>query len=217
MERNYQYDVNTIKEEQMIDLEMTQEEAQFLLDYRNRFKLLEGDESALVSLEQLWEVLEKPYGRYDAWLDQMVKPECEKLFTEISVKRLPTKGRPKNNSFVNTDAAKHLAMMSRTEAGCIVRRYFITIEKLFKKVCEHNSLRINIEKTGKKVSRNGFVTGGTWKGVNDKKRFNYLVSTISGKRNSFSTDLYETNRIGEMVSYMMLKNNTDEQILKVLL
>lgn len=212
MERKYQYDPNTITEAQMVDIKMGVEEAQFLLDYRNKFKLLEGDETALISLEQLWEAIGQPYGRYQRWLDEIVKPECEKLLTQICVKRLPTKGRPKNNSFVDTDTAKHLAMMANSDEGRIVRRYFITVEKLFKKICSYNSIRVNVEQHGKNVSHAGFKTGDKWKGINDKKRFNYLLSTICGKRNLFETDLYETQLVAADIERLMNKGKTNSQI-----
>ncbi|HBR7523886.1 TPA: hypothetical protein OME76_004810 [Klebsiella pneumoniae] len=215
MERKYQYNLNTITEAQMVDVEMSVEEAQFLLDYRNKFKLLEGDDTALVSLEELWEALDKPYGRYQAWLDQTAKPTLERLKTEISVfqkKRVGRGGGIKKIQSIDTESAKALAMMANNEAGDVARRYFITVEKLFKKICSYNSIRINVEQHGKNVSHAGFKTGDKWKGINDKKRFNYLLSTICGKRNLFETDLYETQLVAADIERLMNKGKTNSQI-----
>lgn len=217
MERKPMYNINTITEEQMVDINMTAEQAQFLLEYRNRFKLLEGDETALVNLEELWEALGNPYGGYRQWKQEVAIPECELLSSEISDKRTPTRGRPKIASFVDTDTAKHLAMMSRTEAGRIVRRYFITVEKLFKEICSYHKLRISIEQQGKDVSRMGFLNGGKWAGIDNKKRFNWLVSTICGKRNLFETDLHEMEHVAEEVARLMKKGRTNEQIFELTL
>ncbi|ECK9403492.1 hypothetical protein SEPB62_19076 [Salmonella enterica subsp. enterica serovar Paratyphi B str. SARA62] len=217
-ERKNKYDVNTIEKEQMIvDCHMTEEQAETIIAYRNKFKMLEGDDSVLVSLEQLWEVIGSPYGRFQAWLDQSVVIECEKLLTEISVKRLPTKGRPKNNHFITSDAAKHLAMMASTEEGRLARRYFIVMEKLFKEVCLYNHLRIQIEQNAKDVSyQMGFKFGDHKLGGIMKERHNKLVKIINGKRNKFQTNLNKSLEIGEYVKNLMLNGFSDTQIVQML-
>ncbi|MFH3540486.1 hypothetical protein ABK933_03625 [Klebsiella aerogenes] len=212
----YELDVNNVTKELMtLKLNMTEEEAQFLLDYRNKFKILEGDDSALVSLEQLWEVLDRPYGGFRQWKQEVAIPECQLLSSEISDKRLPTKGRPKINSFVDTDTAKHLAMMSRTDKGRVARRYFITIEKLFKNVCEYNNLRISIESRAKKVAHDAAKkTYGNRLAIGAaKNRFNRLMSVISGKRNDLSTDLVEYEHAARSVERMIINGITDDVIL----
>lgn len=214
MKYNNKLDINTVDEAIMtMKLDMSERDAHTLLRYRDKFKLLEGEDEALVSLEQLWEVLDKPYGRYQAWLDEMVKPECEKLLTEISVKRLPTKGRPKNNSFVNTDTAKHLCMMSRTDAGVIARMYFTTVEKLFKNLCQHNHIRIDINQRAKDVSHAGFKKGGYHMGTSEKIRFHSLMKKIKGAINNLETNLSEYDHVTRSVKRMMLNGMSDEVIL----
>ncbi|MCS2155416.1 antA/AntB antirepressor family protein [Scandinavium sp. H11S7] len=198
----YELDVNTVNEELMIvKLNMSEDEARFLLNYRNKFKILDGDNTALVNLEELWEALDKPYGQYPQWKSDFASHEVESGFSDLTIKpRKNSKGgRPKVVSYITTEDAKGLAMLSRTEAGRTARKYFITIEKLFKQVCEYNNLRVNIEQTAKNVSHNGFKTGGKWKGINDKKRFNTLMSKISGKRNELNTNLDEYNLVSRQV------------------
>jgi phage anti-repressor protein len=214
MERKYQYNLNTITEAQMVDIEMTAEQAQFLIDYRNKFKLLEGEDCALVNLEELWSALDEPYGRYDRWLDAVATPTLERLNTQIcvSIQKRPGRGQPKKIRSIDTESAKALTMMANNEAGDIARRYFITVEKLFKKICAYNSIRINVEQHGKNVSHAGFKTGDKWKGIYDKKRFNYLLSTICGKRNLFETDLYETQLVAADIERLMNKGKTNSQI-----
>ena len=214
----YELDVNNVNEEMMTTkLDMTEGEAQFLLDYRSKFKILEGDDNALVNLEELWEALDKPYGRYQLWLDQSARLTLERLKTEISVIERKTRGRGANKKIrsINTESAKALAMMANSEAGDIVRQYFITIEKLFKNVCGYNKLRISIESRAKKVAHdaakktygNRFAMGAA------KIRFNKLMADIGGKRNDLSTDLVEYEHAARSVERMIINGVTDDVIL----
>ncbi|EPR3242561.1 hypothetical protein ACU41F_003124, partial [Klebsiella aerogenes] len=133
--------------------------------------------------------------------------------SEIYDERLPTKGRPKINSFVDTDIAKHLALLVNSESGDIARRYFITVEKLFKNALEYNIKLIGIEQSRKKVSHNGFKTGGKSKGWNESKRYNRLMAEAIGARHSLETDVNEYAHACKTVERMMLKGCNDDLIL----
>ncbi|WP_325079313.1 hypothetical protein [Klebsiella aerogenes] len=210
---NYTLNLNTVTEALMVcKLDMNVEESQFLLHYRDKFKLLEGEESALVSLEQLWEVLGSPYGGFKHWKSEVVVPLCKRLSSEISDERLPTKGRPKINSFVDTDIAKHLALLVNNEAGDVVRRYFILIEKLFKRICEYNDLRISIEQSRKDSCSNWYQSGNIFKGQEESKRYNWIMKEVIGKRNDLSTDLEEYEFVGKTVARMMRNGASDDVI-----
>lgn len=239
-DRKNKYDVNTIEKEQMVvDCHMTEEQAETIIAYRNKFKMLEGDDSVLVDLEQLWESLDMPYIRnrndlfrlkpeelklakqrgFSDWLNEVVKPECQLLMSEISDVIQKTKGRGRNPVFhyVNSDTAKHLAMLSRTDAGRLARQYFIVMEKLFKEVCLYNHLRIQIEQNAKDVSyQMGFKFGDHKLGGFMKERHNKLVKVINGKRNKFNTNLNKSLEIGEYVKNLMLNGFTDTQIVQML-
>lgn len=235
-DRKNKYDVNTIEKEQMVvDCHMTEEQAETIIAYRNKFKMLEGDDSVLVDLEQLWEAIGTPYysspenpggkdsdykrKKYRQWVTDVAVPECENLLTEISVKTIPTRGRGANKkiSLINTDTAKHLAMMAKTEEGRLARRYFIVMEKLFKEICLYNHLRIQIEQNAKDVSyQMGFKFGDHKLGGIMKERHNKLVKIINGKRNKFKTNLNKSLEIGEYVKNLMLNGFTDTQIVQML-
>ena len=210
----YEVDINKANFDIMTcKLDMTEDETNFILEYRDKFKLLTGEESALVSLEQLWEVLGSPYGGFKHWKSEVVVTLCKRLSSEISDERLPTKGRPKINSFVDTDIAKHLALLVNSESGDIARRYFITVEKLFKNALEYNIKLIGIEQSRKKVSHNGFKTGGKSKGWNESKRYNRLMAEAIGARHSLETDVNEYAHACKTVERMMLKGCNDDLIL----
>ncbi|ECI7593679.1 hypothetical protein E0663_17270 [Salmonella enterica subsp. enterica] len=219
-ERKNKYDVNTIEKEQMVvDCHMTEEQVDILLAYRDKFKMLESDESALVNLEELWKALGQPYGGYRQWKQEVAVPECELLMSEISdvIQKSRGRGKPKTLSFVNTDTAKHLAMISRTDEGRLARRYFIVMEKLFKEICQYNHLRIQIEQNAKDVSyQMGFKFGDHKLGGIMKERHNKLVKIINGKRNKFKTNLNKSLEIGEYVKNLMLNGFSDIQIVQML-
>ncbi|WEF29992.1 antA/AntB antirepressor family protein [Klebsiella aerogenes] len=213
MKHTYELDLNKVDMDIMqCKLEMTEQEAQFLLEYRDKFKLLEGDDTALVSLKELWEVIERPYGDYDQWLNQLVRNEMDSISEEISsrIKKVSGKGRNPTLHYVTTEAAKHLAMLVRNESGRISRPYFITIEKLFKRICKYNQLRIDIHQSQKNVAHHGYKHG---LGPILAKRFNYLMKQIVGKRNDLATDLEEYQLVCRSVERFLTKGKTDEQIL----
>lgn len=219
-ERKNKYDVNTIEKEQMVvDCHMTEEQAEIIIAYRNKFKMLEDNESVLVDLKELWMLLDNPYGDFDQWMNQVVRQEAELISEEISsrIKKVSGRGRNPTLHYVSTEMAKHLSLMSRTDAGRLARRYFITMEKLFKEVCQYNHLRIQIEQNAKDVSYHmGFKFGNPGLGGAMKERHNKLVKIINGKRNEFKTSLNKSLEIGEYVKNLMLNGFTDTQIVQML-
>ncbi|EBG5613163.1 hypothetical protein FI206_02530 [Salmonella enterica subsp. enterica] len=238
-ERKNKYDVNTIEKEQMVvDCHMTEEQVDILLAYRDKFKMLEGDDSALVNLEELWVALGTPrfthsvhvgkspdkYNRaksqaYSEWVNEIALPTLERLKTQICVTEQKTRGRGANKKIrsIDTESAKALAMMANSEEGDIVRRYFIVMEKLFKEICQYNHLRIQIEQNAKDVSyQMGFKFGNHKLGGIMKERHNKLVKIINGKRNKFKTNLNKSLEIGEYVKNLMLNGFSDTQIVQML-
>lgn len=221
-------DVNNVTPELMIHkLDMTQEEAEIIIAHRLNFKLLCEDEKALVDLEQLHGVLGQPYGRFDAWFDQKVTPLIENLGdTEISVFREKRKGQTgstKIKRYVSSDVAKHLAMMTNTEQGFKVRRYFITVEKLARQVCEYNALRTRIEGCAKDVAKSAGLSRYEETKRFDialsgkaKKRFNEVMALVSGHRNDLETDLDEYSLMQQMVANCIKRGMNQQAILSVL-
>ncbi len=231
----YEVDINKANFDIMTcKLDMNVEESQFLLHYRDKFKLLEGDGSALVNLEELWEALDCPrfthsvhvgktadkYKRaksqaFSEWFNEVALPTLDRLKTQICVIEQKTPGRGANKKIrsIDTETAKALAMMANNEAGDVVRRYFITVEKLFKNALDYNIKLIGIEQSRKKVSHNGFKTGGKSKGWNESKRYNRLMAEAIGARHSLETDVNEYAHACKTVERMMLKGCNDDLIL----
>nr|DAQ78408.1 MAG TPA: hypothetical protein [Caudoviricetes sp.] len=71
---------------------------------------------------------------YSNWVKNRLK-ECDSIENEDFATNLSksTGGRPKTEYIIKLDTAKEMAMLERNEKGKQVRRYFIQIEKKYKK------------------------------------------------------------------------------------
>lgn len=245
MKHTYEYDLSKINQDQMVvKLGMSFQEADTILKYRNRFALLEGGEGALVNLAELWEALEFPYlsnqirneilenGKkpsfqkaltdgFADWLRSVVIPECEALSSEISdfkEKRKGQRGSTKTSRFVSTDTAKHLAMLARSEAGREIRKYFITVERLFNSMVKHNALRIELHDAQKQfyaqdLLRRNYDKNATGK---DLMMFNTLVKKASGGRNELKTNLDYYAACQSVIGNALLNGKDPEQLKRAL-
>jgi phage anti-repressor protein len=191
---SYEYDVNKITSDQMvIKLGMSTEEADTLLAYRERFKIFEDNRNALIDLNELWEALDKPYTDLARWKSSVVVPLSERIKSVISdkIQKAKGRGRPKQNSFITIELAKHLAMTVNNEAGDLVRQYFITVEKCFNSMVTHNALRIDLHDTGKQfysstLKLNNFNKD---KAGAELVKLNTITKAVSGGRNELKTKL----------------------------
>lgn len=215
---SYEQEALKVSPEFMVGhLNMTTEQAQKVFVYRERFKLLLGEDGKLVNLAELWEILGQPYGRFQLWLDQVVKPFVERGKTEISVsrqKRKGSRGSTKLDHFVDLETAKHLSMLANNDAGFEVRDYFITMEKLTQGIVCYNAVRVHLHDNQKRfyylnLQRHKFdkVAANC-----DVKNLNYLIKRASGGRNEIGTDydLYNANQI--VLSNLMLKGKSYESL-----
>ncbi|EJL3592475.1 hypothetical protein NMG37_000142 [Salmonella enterica] len=97
IKHSYEMELNKLKLADAIYLGLNQDDAQIWLEYKNRFPMFQDRTQVNVFLEPLWESLDKPYGRYREWINQVVIPVMERRFpsTEISVIRDSKKGKTK--------------------------------------------------------------------------------------------------------------------------
>ncbi|EJY3122521.1 hypothetical protein OGA32_000103 [Salmonella enterica] len=213
----YEYDVNKITFDQMvIKLGMSVEEAGTILTYRERFKIFEDNRSALINLNELWEALDKPYGEFRFWKHEVVEPLSKRLKLEISNinQKAKGRGRPKQNSFITTELAKHLAMTVNNEAGDLVRQYFITVENLFNSMIAHNALRIDLHDTGKQfysstLKLNNFNKD---KASAELIKLNTLTKAVSGGRNEINTKLDRYGMYQAVIADARLRGKSFEDI-----
>lgn len=99
-------------------------------------KITEKDGKQLVSAKQLYKSLGLSNQHYAKWYDKNL------ISNDFAIKdedftELPQSGRSKDFA-ITLDFAKRLAMMTRTEKGETVRRYFIECEKTAKDLQEIN-------------------------------------------------------------------------------
>lgn len=100
-----------------------------------------------VNSRELWEELGSER-RYADWIKMQIESlELEeRLDFEVFHKNVknPQGGRPESDYIITLDAAKHIAMASRTPKGKEVRKYFIEMEKYARFVLEQKIESANI-------------------------------------------------------------------------
>ncbi|HCL5636381.1 TPA: hypothetical protein N2N45_002401 [Klebsiella aerogenes] len=214
---SYELELNKLKDHDIISmLHCTEEEANTYLNYQKVFGLFDDGENAYINLEELWSVLEQPYGRYDAWLDQKVIPYLDSRNTEISVfpgKRKGRGGKAPVIRTVTTDTAKRLAMKTNTDAGELACDYFLLVEKLLRRVCEYNKDRFDMEKIAKECSHSFFKKGNPFDGGRQKARINALACKVAGSRNSPDTDYENYKSKANAIKELIIAGNDDNFIL----
>ncbi|HEG2205565.1 TPA: hypothetical protein SCS57_002050 [Enterobacter cloacae] len=198
---------------------MSLKEAETIINYRDRFQLLEGEEGAKVDLADLWETLDQPYGEYKHWLSEVVRPLADRLSSEISdyIQKARGRGRPRIKHIIDIETAKHLALSVNNEIGDQIRSYFITVEKLFKSMVKHNALRVDIHDYDKSFYRESLLSSGYDKKEASKKliTLNSISKAVDGGRNELGTKLnpYEANHI--VIGNLLLKDK-DPKLIKML-
>jgi anti-repressor protein len=95
-------------------------------------KINYNSERQTTSARDLWEFLERPYGKFTDWFNQykgygFTENEDYRSISEISEK--PLGGRPAADYEITIDMAKELSMLARNEKGKLARQYFIDLEK----------------------------------------------------------------------------------------
>lgn len=100
-----------------------------------------------VNSRELWQELgsEKRYADWIKYQIESLELE-EKLDFEVIHKKVknPQGGRPESDYIISLDAAKHIALASRTPRGKEVRKYFIEMEKYAKHVLQEKAITKNM-------------------------------------------------------------------------
>lgn len=92
-------------------------------------KLIKWNEKTAIKATDLHEWLQVKT-KYNDWIKRILSKDFEEGFD--FVKQIETtKGRPIANYILSLDTAKEISMMTRTERGRAVRKYFIMIEEKY--------------------------------------------------------------------------------------
>ncbi|EPB0644625.1 hypothetical protein ACRRRY_000161 [Salmonella enterica subsp. enterica] len=223
IKHSYEMELNKLKLADAIYLGLNQDDAQIWLEYKNRFPMFQDRTQVNVFLEPLWEALDKPYGRYREWINQVVIPVMERRFpsTEISVIRDSKKGKTKGGhgstkkqEYVPMKIAQQLAMMVNGESGDIACRYFLLIEDLFINIIQNNATRISIHKSQDEVYKETLASTHWSKEAAQSEtiRFNSLMKKIVGARNDKSTDIKRYDCLSPEIKRQMA-TKTDREII----
>lgn len=119
------------------------EEVEIVVQYQKQFpELLQDVDGFVIDARSLWSQLGEPYGQFNKWADNKIikKGFVEDVDFEVLDKNIqnPKGGRPTTEHILTVDTAKNVCMMENTDAGRLIRRYFIIVERAFRNRTEWN-------------------------------------------------------------------------------
>lgn len=126
---------------------LSDNEISTILEYQALLPILQSDESdSKVNARDLHKQLDNGW-KFTDWIENRIK--SYRLIKEIDYFTISrkyeidgfTESKDILNYILTLDCAKQLAMVERTDIGALVRRYFIIIEKAFKKRVNWNKNR----------------------------------------------------------------------------
>lgn len=118
-------------------------EIEVIQTYQKNFpELLQDVDGFVIDARTLWEQLGEPYSEFAKWAKKKVVNkgfiECVD-YSSFEQKVERAKGGSLRTEYTLTvDTAKNICMMENTDAGRLIRRYFIIIEKAFRNRIEWN-------------------------------------------------------------------------------
>lgn len=152
--RTLQTDLNKLPKKTLTAVfEFTEEQASRMMKVRQILPFHEdiGRTTPDHSARKLWELIGKPYGRFNRWIEYNVKPmmaletsiqNCAEDFSGQIVKVYEqTKGRHKTDYLLSRDVASDLAMLARTSEGAEVRAYYRDMEECNLKLERYRPIR----------------------------------------------------------------------------
>lgn len=122
---------------------ISKEGIEIVWQYQKQFpELLQDVDGFVIDARPLWEQLGEPYGQFNKWVEnKMVKKgfinEVDYIVLDKKVQNLKG-GRPTTEYSLTIDTAKNICMMENNEAGRLIRRYFIIVERAFRNRIEWN-------------------------------------------------------------------------------
>lgn len=131
------------KREELEIYGLSKDEVEVVMQYQKQFpELLQDVDGFVIDGRNLWTQLNEPYGQFNKWADnKIIKKGFINDIDYISMDKIVQRENGGNKSkeyTLTVDCAKNVCMMENTEAGGLIRRYFIIIEKAFRNRIEWN-------------------------------------------------------------------------------
>ena len=98
-----------------------------------------GEPISAANARELWKFLESKR-QFSNWIQDRIKEYGFEEGKDFLTTLLKSTGRPRRDYFITLDMAKELAMVENNERGRAARRYFIEVEKEFRRVCQPEAL-----------------------------------------------------------------------------
>lgn len=111
--------------------------------YQKNFpELLQDVDGFVIDARSLWVQLGEPYSEFAKWVKKKIvdKGFIKNIDYEVFEQKVDNLkgGRPTTEYVLTVDTAKNICMMENTDAGRLIRRYFIIIERAFRNRIEWN-------------------------------------------------------------------------------
>lgn len=141
--RSFNHTADKCPKTTMLTLGFTEEQAKRMMGVRRLLPYVEDRKAPCIDARKLWEKIGKPHGQFNKWIERGVAELLDEFAqnSEVAIRHVSTKGRPRTDYTLSRDCAVHLAMMARTPEGKEVRSYFLDMEELSIKLLAHNPLR----------------------------------------------------------------------------
>lgn len=131
------------KREELEIYGLSKDEVEIIIQYQKQFPDLSQDvEGFVVDGRNLWTQLGEPYSEFAKWAKKKIVDKgfiSEVDFSSFEQKVEREKGGSLRTEYqLTVDCAKNVCMMENTDAGRLIRRYFIIVEKAFRNRIEWN-------------------------------------------------------------------------------
>ena len=118
-------------------------EVEVIQAYQKQFpQLLQDVDGFIIDARTLWTNLGEPQGDFSNWVNRKIikKGFVKNIDYELNHKSVEQVTGTKHSKeyMLTVDTAKNICMMENTDAGRLIRRYFIIIEKAFRNRIEWN-------------------------------------------------------------------------------
>lgn len=195
--RSIQTDLNRLPKKTLtMVFGFTEEQAGRMMRVRNMLPVNEdiGRTTPDHSARKLWELIGKPYGQFNRWVEYYIKPSMVGTDTSIQnrtedfsgqIVRVyeQTKGRHKVDYLLSRDVASDLAMLARTPEGADVRTYYRDMEECNLKLERYRPIRKDqLTKIDRQLYHAAISLTGSKQFADETRRFmtSMVAEVISG-------------------------------------
>lgn len=141
--RSFNHTADKCPKTTLLTLGFNEGQAKRMMRVRRTLPYVKDRRVPCIDARKLWNQIGKPHAQFNKWIERGAKELLDDFAqnSEVAIRHVSTRGRPRIDYTLSRDCAVHLAMMARTPEGKEVRSYFLDMEELSMKLLAHNPLR----------------------------------------------------------------------------